>query len=303
MAKVSVIIAIYNGATRGYLVLAIESVLSQSYKEIELILVDDGSTDDTKALCEKYLTDSRVTYFYKENGGAAAARNLGIQKSTGELICFLDDDDVWLPEKLEKQINLFNTIKDCSFGMSYTGLHVIDAQGKKTGFVSCHHAGGNIFEKILIENIVDCTSSVMIKRGVLRDIGVFREELSYAEDYELWLRIAKKYSVYSVNEPLVLYREHGNQLSANIDEIEKNGLQAVVGCIKDRDIDQNYILNQIYIRWARYRFWLGHHKKFREYIRASSRYGAVGFDLYARYFVSFFPRGTSVVRRLKSRFF
>ena len=107
MTKVSIILTTLNGATRGYLGFAIESVLKQSYRDFELLIVDDGSTDETKKYCEKYLADPRVKYIFQSNRGLGGARNKGIKNSIGKFICFLDDDDVWKADKLQKQIKFF----------------------------------------------------------------------------------------------------------------------------------------------------------------------------------------------------
>ena len=107
---VSIILPSYNGATRGFLTNAIESVLIQSFQDYELSIIDDGSTDDTKEQCEQYLQMPQVHYVFQENRGPGSARNEGIKASQGEFICFLDDDDVWKCEKLERQIKFIQII-------------------------------------------------------------------------------------------------------------------------------------------------------------------------------------------------
>lgn len=207
MPKVSVILTTYNRASTGFLEQAIESVLNQTFKDFELLIVDDGSTDNTKEVCRKYLSYERVKYIYQKNRGLAGARNIGIKKSLGKYICFLDDDDVWLPEKLATQISFIENLDDPKFGLCHTALKLIDQNGKETGEVQSHDASGYIFEELLCENIVDGPSSVLIPKFVFDDIGLFDENFgSFVEDYYMWLNIAKKYNVYSVKEPLVLYR-------------------------------------------------------------------------------------------------
>ena len=106
---ISVILTTFNGQSRGYLEYAIESVLAQTFDNFELVLIDDGSTDDTKGICEKYLRNEKVFYFFQPNKGLASARNIGISKSNGIYICFIDDD-VWKKDKLQKQISFLTNI-------------------------------------------------------------------------------------------------------------------------------------------------------------------------------------------------
>jgi glycosyltransferase involved in cell wall biosynthesis len=281
---VSIIIPTYNGYSRGFLQDSIESVLGQTYKNFELIIVDDGSTDDTDKLCKMYAADMRVKYFLQDNSGVATARNNGIKFSAGDYICFLDDDDVWLENKLEKQVEFYEKANK-RVGLCYTGLEIIDKTGRRTGAVQANHADGDVFTQMLCENLVNCTSSVMIPRYVFSRVGLFKKHLSYAEDYDLWLRIAKKYFLYSIDEVLVLYREHGKNTSANLDEIDFYALRAVFKHTKD-----DSIYNKFYKKRAAYRFWLGDYKVFRRYVKFASAYGRVGLKLRARVFLSYFPR-------------
>jgi glycosyltransferase involved in cell wall biosynthesis len=167
MPEVSVVITTFNGKDRGFLGEAVESVLNQTFKDFELIIVDDGSSDNTKSFCKKYLKNRNVRYFFQENRGVSAARNLGIKKSSGEYVAFLDDDDVWSPRKLEKQIILIDSVDDKQFGLCYTALEIIDSKGRKTGRVQSHSVAGHVWRDLLFENIVDCTSSVLIKKNCL----------------------------------------------------------------------------------------------------------------------------------------
>lgn len=213
---VSVILTTYNGASRGYLEEAIKSVLLQSYPRFDLIIIDDGSTDDTAKVCSKYLEDPRLHYHYQKNRGLAAARNSGITLSPNEFICFLDDDDVYEKEKLKKQIDFFMQPSHQKTAMVYTGLHYIDEQGALLG-KKTHTANGDIYEHLFYGNTICAPSSCMIKKSVLDKVGFFREELKSCEDYDLWLRLAKHYPIYSLDECLVQYRIHRNKMSTNLE--------------------------------------------------------------------------------------
>ena len=300
MQMVSVVITTFQGVTRGFLSDAIESVLSQTCKDFELLIIDDGSTDNTRLLCGKYLYDGRVKYFYQDNTGISGARNLGIKRSLGEYVCFLDDDDTWLPEKLEKQISFFNRSQDKRVGLCYTALEIIDVMGKKTGRLQSHHSSGNVFVRMLSENLVDCTSSVMIPRFVFDHVGLFKEEMSHAEDYDLWLRIAGKYLLFSIDEPLVLYREHGNKLSADMEKMERGAMQVVFRMLEQaRDIDKNGVWNKFYKNRASDRFWRGDYKVFRRYVSSAATYGSVGLKLKLRVLGSYVPLMVKACRGMR----
>jgi Glycosyltransferases involved in cell wall biogenesis len=290
---VSIVIPTYQGATRGFLPQAIESVLSQTYKNLELILVNDGSSDATEEVCKRY---PQIKYIFQENRGLAAARNTGIRHSFGEYICFLDDDDVWLPEKLAKQVAF---IQDKPLlGLCYTWLALINERGEETGVVQAHHAEGNVFELLLTENIIDGPSSVIIPKTILDDVGLFKEHFLSAEDYDLWLRIAKKYHIYSLDEPLVLYRVHAQQMSKKLDEVDRWSLQAVFEAIGS-GIDRNKVLCQFYKKRAAHRFWLGDFKTFRRYMTCASAYGPRGLGEWVRVVASYMPGVVKLFRRFK----
>lgn len=211
---VSVIITTYNGSTRGFLEQAIESVLKQTYSDYELIIVDDGSTDQTLTLCEKYANGEKVRVITQTNAGPSAARNAGIRSSRGTYICFLDDDDLYEPTKLQEQVDFFLSHPDKKVGLLYTAVTLIDGKGCSLGLKG-QMDRGDIYEKLFFGNYITGPSTVMIPNAVFDDVGLFREELLSSEDYEMWLRITKKYAVWSLGKPLVRYRVHTNSLSHN----------------------------------------------------------------------------------------
>ena len=218
--RISVVLTTHNGASRGYLVEAIESVINQSYENYELLIVDDGSSDHTRKQCSLFLENPKVRYLHQENKGLAGARNTGIQASGGEFICFLDDDDVWKPDKLQRQIDFIEArlSKSDNWGLVFTWLELIDAQGTVISFRG-KRAEGRIYKKLVLENIIYAPSSVLVKREVFEDIGLFDESLLSCEDWDMWLRISKKYLVFPVKQYLVQYREHQNTMSADFDRM------------------------------------------------------------------------------------
>jgi glycosyltransferase involved in cell wall biosynthesis len=218
--KVSIVCPTFNGATRGYLREAIESALDQTFKGYELIIVDDGSTDHTKEVCEPYLEDSRVHYIFQPNAGPASARNTGISASSGEFICFLDDDDLWKPRKLEKQIDFISArlSTENRWGMLFTWVELINAGGDIVSYRG-HHQEGSIYRALLFEYTIGATSSVLVKREVFDTVGLFDGSLEPCEDWDLWLRISKEYLVFPIKEYLVQYREHQDRISADREKV------------------------------------------------------------------------------------
>lgn len=210
LVKVSTIIPAYNA--EGYIQEAIESVLSQTYKDIELIVVDDGSTDSTAEAVKNF--SLKVEYMrHAKNMGPAAARNTGIRQAKGEYIAFLDADDVWMPTKIEEQIKLFESNKDLS--LVYSNCYAINRSGRALGVlfnpVKLHR--GRVFEKLLLDSFIT-TSSVVIKKQVLNAIGMFDERFLVSQDFDLYLRIAERYNINFVDRPLFKYRLNSDSLSS-----------------------------------------------------------------------------------------
>lgn len=206
---VSVIIPTYNRAS--LIGRAIKSVLNQTYQKFEIIIVDDGSTDNTREVAKKFQErDKRIKYFkHAINKGGGAARNTGIRNSKGEYIAFLDSDDEWYPEKLEKQIGIFNK-NDENLAAVYSGSFYIDCRSgmakreipKKKGY---------ILEDLLKKNVVvGGASPVIIRRKCIESVGGFDERLPSRQDLDLWIRIARCYTFDFIPYPLIkIYRDHG----------------------------------------------------------------------------------------------
>lgn len=198
MPKISVIIPTYN---RTHLLgRAIQSVLRQTYQDFEIIIIDDASTDGTEKLVKDF-NDNRIIFLRLEkNRGGSAARNTGIKNSSGEYIAFLDSDDEWLPEKLEKQVNVFNNAEK-TLGVVYTAFY-------KENWNTQHDPPlhrGDIFNLILIKNFVGTTSTVLIRKECFNKAGVFDETLPGCQDWDMWIRVAQYYEFYFLNEILVKY--------------------------------------------------------------------------------------------------
>lgn len=211
MPKVSVIIPTYNAV--DYLSETVDSVLQQTFTDWELIIVDDGSSDQTVDWITARV-DPRIQLICQENQGVTVARNTGITKSCGEYIAFLDHDDLWHPTKLEKQVRCLD--ESPAVGLVHTWMVSVDAQGKSTGRIMPSDAEGHVWTKLLEKNTV-ASSSVMLRRTCLSTVGGFStdRELYTVEDWEFWIRIAAHYPFAVIKEPLLSWRQHANNGSKN----------------------------------------------------------------------------------------
>jgi glycosyltransferase involved in cell wall biosynthesis len=211
---VSVVVPAYNAAR--YIGAALDSALSQTYANLELVVVDDGSTDGTAAIVQGY--GDRVRYVYQANARQAAARNRGVRESSGEVVAFLDADDLWLPDKLEKQIELLRRHPEA--GLIFCGLCVINAEGI-LGAERIGKLRGDPIPEILLGKVI-CAgigSTALVRRDVLEVVGGFDPELPPCEDIDLFLRIATRFPVHAVNEALVHYRLHGENAHSNVERM------------------------------------------------------------------------------------
>jgi len=201
----SVIIPSYNYGR--YLPESIESALNQTVPPHEVLIVDDGSTDDTPKIMERYLSDSRVKYLRQKNRGVSSARNLGILHSTTELIALLDADDKWRLDKMALQLPLF---KKNETDVVYSLKQPFNESGVIHDFKHVDVFRGDILPHLMQHNII-CTSSAVIRKSCLASAGLFNTSLTQGEDFDLWLRIAGEGNEFDfVEEPLVLYRVGGN---------------------------------------------------------------------------------------------
>jgi len=204
---VSVIIPTYN---RGWILKeAIDSVLAQDFTDFELIVVDDGSTDDTGQVLAAY--DQKVIALDQSNRGVSAARNRGIGAASGQLIAFLDSDDLWLPRKLSTQVDFFHSNPGAVINQTE---EIWIRNGVRVNPKTRHHKfSGMIFEKSLALCLVS-PSAVMMRRSLFDEVGLFDEDLPACEDYDLWLRLSWRYPVHLIETPLIIKRGgHADQLS------------------------------------------------------------------------------------------
>lgn len=210
MPTVSVICPAYNAA--AFIEPTLQSVFGQTYQDFDFIVVDDGSTDNTRQILEKYA--DKIRYVYKENGGQSSARNVGIKLAQGKYIALIDHDDLWLENKLELQVREIETSRDidmvtcgCIFFRDDRDLNVeipkINSLNRK-----------QLINQLLVGNTLGSCSKILIRRECFDSVGLFDESLRMAEDWDLYLRIAQTRTIRCVEQPLVKYRWHERNYSS-----------------------------------------------------------------------------------------
>jgi len=210
---ISVIMPTYNRVWT--ITQAIGSVVAQTFGDWELIIIDDGSTDETEAAVVNFLLDTRIRYIKQANAGPIVARNNGAKLAKGEWLAFLDSDDAWLPEKLAKQWELVE--QSAQPILVYGNYYHINEKGERLGEFFDQKTvphNGWVSSNLLVDNFVT-TSTVLLPKQVFLESGGFNQllNLTIGEDYELWLRLSTKLAFYCVNEPIALYRTHTEQLT------------------------------------------------------------------------------------------
>ena len=231
--KVSVIIPTYN--RKHTLSRAIESIISQTIKPLEIIIVDDGSDDGTREWIKQEYPF--IQYLNQNNSGVSASRNRGIFSANGNWIAFLDSDDEWIPEKLERQLSILRSDKEAVF--CHTN-EIWIRNGTRVNQMKKHEKyGGYIFEKCLDMCRISPSSSI-IKKEVFDHIGYFDESLIVCEDYDLWLRIAAHYKVLFLDQPLIKkYGDHVDQLSRVEGGIEKYRIQSLEKILSSKSLNKS----------------------------------------------------------------
>jgi glycosyltransferase involved in cell wall biosynthesis len=219
--KISCVMAAHNAATT--IAASVESVLRQSFSDFELIVVDDGSTDETvKVLAE--IDDGRIVVLRQPLRGPSAARNLAIARSLGEFVASIDADDIWLPRKLELQIAAIEGCTDIAVVYGWTDF--MDEKMRPSHPDVRATFEGNVQEALLRQNFIACGSNTLMRRSAVEEVGRFDETLNAAEDWELHTRLAARYPFAVVPEVVVLYRQSPFSISSHFLLMERDFLAA-----------------------------------------------------------------------------
>ena len=260
MPEVSVVIPAYNAGR--YIDQAVESVLAQTFDDLEVIVVDDGSTDDTQAVIDAF--GVRVRYISQENSGVSVARNNGVAAGSGRYVAFLDADDTWLPHKLSRQLHALGESKDSRF--SYTAAFVTDPDLNP---IETRRPEPGVTRAVLLleGNVVGIgSSSVVCERELFRRAGGFDPSLSQCADWDMWIRLSALTGFSYVDEPLLNYRQHGLNMSADPCLLEEDSLRVLekgfamhdiepdLAALRTRGLARNYmVLAGTYFQAGRYR--------------------------------------------------
>ncbi len=230
MPLVSVVIPTYNAAK--FIRQAIDSALAQTLRDLEVVVVDDGSTDETAQIVHSY-PDPRLHYVWQDHSERSVARNNGIAHSKGEYIALLDADDWWHPKKLEKQVSLLRI--NPQLGLVYCWLQQVGPAGEPLRLIkgvgeTYPATGAWIFEQLLLHNVPGPGSSALIPRRCLQEVGGFRADIRYVEEWDLSLRLASRFQVGFVPEALGFYRAHGTYMPKKLHQLGFQ--QAAIGMLK-----------------------------------------------------------------------
>lgn len=295
MPKVSVIIPTYNRA--GYIVETLRSVFAQTFTDYEVIVVDDGSTDDTADVLKPFL--DRITYIRKENGGQGSARNAGIRLAKGEYIAFLDSDDLWLPEKLDVQVKYLDEHPEMVLVFTDAVIFFEDAGShKKMGEI--RFSGRDVsFERLFRMNFIP-NLTTMVRKSCFDLVGLFNEsrDLIGGEDYEMWLRIAMRFSLAHIPKITASYRHHDNNVVGT--DLEKNysmHLRVIQSILKRYPdvpgkfgIDMHEYFKNYFYCSGRNLYQSKNYKFASEYLRKALSYNMIAPKAWVLYFLSMISR-------------
>lgn len=251
---VSVIITTYNRDT--YLEEAIKSVCSQTYRNIEILVIDDGSKMRYgEIFCKQY---KNCSYYYKDNGGLSSARNFGISKAKGEYVAFLDDDDLWTLNKLEKQVQVLDEMNDID--CVHSSALVIDANGKETGEIigaskeKAHKRSGNVFWNALGTWVIK-SPTPLIRKTVFQPDLLFDETIKVGEDIDFYQRMFYRHKVFYIEEPLAYYRDYADEKRLSLQTDKYIGIESkMYSNFLKMNINNLFVLHIIAVNLAKSAF-------------------------------------------------
>jgi len=295
MPRVSILLTCFNH--RAFIEQAVEGIRSQTYRDLEVIAIDDGSTDGTREWLSEQPDITLV--FNPNNIGTYATLNVGLEKATGEFIAVLNDDDVWLPDKLDRQVAMMD--ERLSVGLVHTGGHFIDGAGAKQegnplGFRFPTFETGDLLLGLVYENKI-IASAALARRACFERLGGFDESYFGSGDWQMWYRIAEEYEVGFVNEPLTLYRVHGANASHKLERIWRDDERLRTWMVPRLDRLANRFSPQdsqkaIAFNWAALgtvQALNGRPSEARDSFRSSTKLAPLRLKSYLRYLATFLP--------------
>lgn len=225
MPTISVIIPAFNA--QATIKETIASVQAQTFSDFEIILIDDGSTDDTLRIVQQ-ISDPRLRIFSYSNSGPSVARNNGISQATGNYIAFLDADDLWTPDKLERQLQALKIHPEA--GVAYSWIYFLDEIGNNSYADTSTSYEGNVYANLLVRNFLHNGSNPLIRKQAIDIVGLFDPTLNHGEDWEFYIRLASIYPFVLIPEPQVIYRQSIGTATSKIELIEEKML-TVIDCV------------------------------------------------------------------------
>jgi len=237
---ISVIIPTYNA--EGTILETIESVQKQTFDDFEIIVINDGSTDQTVELVNS-IADERLRIFSYENGGVSVARNRGLSQATGEFIAFLDADDLWSPDKLELQLAALRRHPEAGVAYSWTSYFMNGQEGALFPGKSVFFEG-NVYTKLLVENFLANGSNPLVYQKAIESVGEFDPVLTIGEDWEFYLRLAARWSFVVVPKHQIFYRQSSGSATSKIEEIERQMLVMFEKAFQTAPPEYQYLKNQ-----------------------------------------------------------
>lgn len=223
MSKVSVIVPVYNGAET--ISKTLESVLAQTYKDIEIIVVNDGSTDDTLSVISAFEKD-RVRVFSQKNSGAPAARNYGLAQAKGDYISFIDADDLWSKDKVESQVAVLDH-SDPKVGVVYSWTALIDSKDTVFSYLPKKACIGDVYKRILTTNFLISGSNAMIRKVCIDQVGGMDTSLKYTDDWDFFIRLASVCHFSVVPKYQIYYRQSNTSITAQVSKSELGSLDVI----------------------------------------------------------------------------
>lgn len=248
--KVSTVVPAYNAMR--FLPQTVASALAQTWQDFELLIIDDGSSDGIDVWAAQH-PDARIRLIRQANQGAATARNTGILEAEGEYIAFLDADDLWEPTKLERQVACLEARPEV--GLVHTAIRYIDEDGYDTGRILRSEGDGDVWKQVVLHMLIRCGSTPIIRRSCFDKVGVFDPQLGFAEDWDMWIRIAAQYHFAVINDPLVSYRQHSSNMTKGHKVIMPNLEKVLARAFYDAPSQDENIKDEAYGRAYLFAAW------------------------------------------------